>query len=88
MLPNRGFEAPKMDTDGLLADCGRRSWGGDSMKHSSRDIEVDVDNLLLPAPKRKGGNWSEFRVGNVFVEYPLVRLREGLINVFLRRSAP
>lgn len=54
------------------------------MKHSPSDIEVEVDNLLLPAPKRNGGS-SGCRVeGNVFVEYPLVRLREGLINVLLR----
>jgi len=33
-----------------------RSLGGDSMKHSPKDIDVEVDNLLLPAPKRKGGN--------------------------------
>lgn len=45
-----------IETDGLLADCGLRSCGGDSMKHSPRDIEVVVDNLLLPAPKRKGGS--------------------------------
>lgn len=57
-----------IETEGLLADCGLRSCGGDSMKHSPRDIEVVVDNLLLPAPKRKGGNWlSGFR-GKVFVE--------------------
>jgi hypothetical protein len=45
-----------IETDGLLADCGRRSWGGDSMKHSPKDIEVEFDSLLLPAPNRKGGN--------------------------------
>jgi hypothetical protein len=45
-----------IDAEGLLAVCGRRSWGGDSMKHSPRDIEVDVESLLLPAPKRKGGS--------------------------------
>lgn len=50
-------------------DAGRRSRGGDSMKHSSKDIDVDVDNLLLPAPKRKGGNWlSTFCRGRVLVE--------------------
>jgi hypothetical protein len=41
---------PIMDADGLLADCGRLSGGGDSMKHSPRDMEVEVDSLLLPAP--------------------------------------
>lgn len=58
MLPKglAGRGGPMIDTDGLLADCGRRSWGGDSMKHSPKDIDVVVDNLLLPAPKRKGGN--------------------------------
>lgn len=53
-LLSRG--GPIIETEGLFADCGRRSWGGDSMKHSPSDIDVDVDNLLLPAPKRKGGN--------------------------------
>ena len=46
------------DADGLLADCGLRSWTGDSKKHSSRDMDVEVDSLLLPAPKRKGGHES------------------------------
>lgn len=71
MLPNgllsRG--GPMREAEGLLADCGRRSCGGDSMKHSSRVIEVEVDSLLLPAPNRKGGSWlSGLRAGNVFVE--------------------
>jgi hypothetical protein len=63
-------EAPKIDTEGLLADCGRRSWGGDSMKHSPSDIDVELDSLLLPAPKRKGGNcvcWGSAAVENAFV---------------------
>lgn len=54
------------------------------MKHSPSDIEVVVDNLLLPAPKRNGGK-SECRDGNVLVENPLARLREGLINELLLR---
>lgn len=49
-------DAPIMDIEGLFADCGRRSLGGDSMKHSPRVIEVEVDSLLLPAPKRNGGS--------------------------------
>ncbi len=75
-----------IEADGLLADCGLRSWGGDSMKHSPRDIEVEVDNLLLPAPKRKGGNWlSGFRGGILLVEKPLVLVREGRTRIdFLR----
>lgn len=48
--------APMVGIEGLFADCGRRSLGGDSMKHSSRVIEVEFDSLLLPAPKRNGGN--------------------------------
>jgi len=58
MLPKGllGRGGPMIEADGLLADCGLRSWTGDSIKHSSRDIEVEVDSLLLPAPKRKGGN--------------------------------
>lgn len=51
-----GLGGPMMEADGLFADLGRRSCGGDSMKHSPRDIDVVVDNLLLPAPKRKAGN--------------------------------
>ena len=40
------------------------------MKHSPRDIDVEVDSLLLPAPKRKGGNWHSglFLEEIVFVE--------------------
>lgn len=70
---------PIIEVDGLLADCGRRSCGGESMKHSSKDIDVDVESLLLPAPKRKGGNWLSglLRCGIEFVEYPFVRAREG-----------
>jgi hypothetical protein len=58
ILPNGllDLDGPVIDTDGLFADCGLRSCGGDSTKHSSRDIDVVFDNLLLPAPKRKGGN--------------------------------
>jgi hypothetical protein len=58
ILPNlgRGGGGIIIDCEGLLADCGRRSLGGDSTKHSLRDVEVDVESLLLPAPKRKGGS--------------------------------
>jgi hypothetical protein len=61
MVLNRSFGrgTPKPDVEGLFADCGLRSCGGDSLKHSSRDmelIEVELDNLLAPAPKRKEGN--------------------------------
>jgi hypothetical protein len=87
MLPNGlvALGGPMIDTDGLLADCGRRSCGGDSIKHSPSDIDVDVDNLLLPAPKRKGGNWSGPRVGKELVEKPFVLVRDGRSNIdFLR----
>ena len=51
------------------------------MKHCSKDNEVEdveVDNLLLPAPNLNGGNWdSKFRVGSVFVEYPFALDSEG-----------
>jgi hypothetical protein len=47
---------PMIETEGLFADCGLRSCGGDSAKHSPKDIDVEVDSLLLPAPKRNGGN--------------------------------
>jgi len=58
ILPNGlfGLDEPMIDGEGLFADCGLRSCGGDSMKHSPNVIEVAVDNLLLPAPKRKGGS--------------------------------
>lgn len=36
------------------------------MKHSPRDIEVDVDSLLLPAPNRNGGSSGFF--GRLLVE--------------------
>jgi hypothetical protein len=76
---------PMIDADGLLADCGRRSCGGDSIKHSPSDIDVDVDNLLLPAPKRKGGNCSGLRDGKEPVEKPFALVRDGRSNIdFLR----
>jgi hypothetical protein len=83
MLPNgllsRGG-AKRDGTDGLFADLGRRSCIGDPMKHSSRDIDV-VDNLLLPAPKRKGGNvLSALRGARLPVECPLVRMSDGLVK--------
>jgi hypothetical protein len=87
MLPNGRVPlgGPIIDTDGLLADCGRRSCGGDSIKHSPSDIDVDVDNLLLPAPKRKAGNCSGPRVGKEVVENPFVLVRDGRSNIdFLR----
>jgi hypothetical protein len=75
-----------IDADGLFADCGLRSWTGDSLKHSSRDIEVDVDNLLLPAPKRKGGNaLSALRVCKLLVVNPFVLAREGRTKIDFRR---
>lgn len=52
-LPAR--DTPMIHTEGLFADCGRRSFGGDSINSSSMVIEVD-DSLLLPAPKRNAGN--------------------------------
>lgn len=65
-----GREPPRFGAEGLLADCGRRSWGGDSMKHSSRGIEVEVESLLHPAPNLNGGNWLSVlvRVGIQLVE--------------------
>lgn len=54
--------------DGLQADCGRRSGGGDSIKHSSSDMDVLVDSLLLPAPNLNGGNWLSAVRGNMPVE--------------------
>lgn len=57
------------------------------MKHSPSDIDVEVDNLLLPAPKRKGGNWHSGLFLDVieFVECPFVRGREGRTKIdFLR----
>lgn len=70
MLPKLCFDrgGPMIDTDGLLADCGRLSGGGDSIKHSPRVIDVDVDSLLAPAPKRKGGNWLSGLRGSELVE--------------------
>lgn len=44
-----------MAESGLFADCGLRSLGEESEKHSSKDIDVDVESLLLTAPKRNGG---------------------------------
>jgi hypothetical protein len=49
---------PITEIAGLSTDDALFSCGGDSMKHSPRDMDVDVDNLLLPAPKRKGGSWA------------------------------
>jgi hypothetical protein len=56
------------------------------MKHSPRDIDAESDSLLLPAPKRKGGNWlSGLRVGIEFVEWPFVRINEGRSKTDFRR---
>lgn len=77
--------APRMDGDGLSADDGRSFCGGESMKHSPIDIEVVVDNLLLPAPRRKGGRWVSPVRGIELVEYPLVRFKEGRRRMDLRR---
>lgn len=69
-----------MAAEGLTADFGRRSCGGDSRKHSPRVIEVEVDNIdgFGPAPKRKAGGWCMSCLGRVLVEYPFWRLRDGL----------
>jgi hypothetical protein len=88
MLPKGllGRGGPMIDADGLFADCGLRSCTGDSIKHSSRDMEVEVDSLLLPAPKRKGGNaLSALRVTKLPVVKPFVLAREGRTKIdFLR----
>ena len=87
MLPKGllGRGAPMIEADGLFADCGLRSWTGDSPKHSSRDIDV-VDSLLLPAPKRKGGKaLSALRVYRLPVVNPFVRVSEGRTKVDFRR---
>lgn len=83
-LPNRG--GPISDeAEGLLADWGRRSWIGESPKHSSSDIDV-VDSLLSPAPNRNGGSWLSALRGPMFpVEYPLVRASIGRIKLDFRR---
>ena len=76
------------DADGLLADCGLRSWTGDSKKHSSRDMDVEVDSLLLPAPKRKGGHCESALQGpwcRLLIDNPLVRARDGRSKIDLRR---
>ena len=54
-LANDGLRrgGPIIEDDGLLADFGRRSCGGESSKHSPNDIDVVVDSLLLPAPIRR-----------------------------------
>jgi hypothetical protein len=47
---------------------------------------VEVDNLLLPAPKRKGGNaLSALRVYMLLVAKPFVRVREGRPKIDFRR---
>lgn len=57
-----------MPDSGLLADCGLRSLGEESEKHSSREIDVEFDNLLLTGPKRKGGTSGLLREGIELVE--------------------
>jgi hypothetical protein len=65
-----------------------RSCGGDSVKHSPRDIDIDEDKLLLAVPNLNVGSW--FSGGFVFIdmefaERPLLRTRDGLRNEgFLR----
>lgn len=68
-----------IEMDGFLAACDLFSWGGDSIKHSPSDMEVDVDNLLLPAPKRKGGSWVSGldRCGTELAECPFALANVG-----------
>jgi hypothetical protein len=68
---------------GLLETAILFSWGGDSMKHSPSDMEVDVDSLLLPAPKRKGGSCisGRDRCGTAPVECPFVLASPGRSNI-------
>lgn len=59
---------PSAADNGLLADFGLRSFGGDeSEKHSSKDAEVVVESLLLTGPNRNGGT-SGLRDGTELVE--------------------
>ena len=70
---------PMIEIVGLSTDDALFSCGGDSIKHSPSDIDVEVDNLLLPAPKRKGGSWISGlgRCGMEPAEYALVLLIAG-----------
>lgn len=48
---------------------------------------MEVDSLLLPAPKRKGGSWLSLE-GMELVENPLARVRDGRSRMdFLRLVA-
>jgi hypothetical protein len=46
-----GFEAPTKGFENSL-----RSWGGDTVKHSSRDGEDVAENASTPAPNLKAGS--------------------------------
>ena len=54
-VSEEAIKARRSGGQGLLADCGRRSWGGESSKHSLSDMEEDGDDGLSP-PNRKGGS--------------------------------
>jgi hypothetical protein len=79
------------DAEGLLADCGLRSCTGDSPKHSSSDIDVDVHSLLDPIPNLKGGNWPSALQGpralepRLLVVNPFVRASDGRTKIDFRR---
>lgn len=65
---------------GLLAEAGLRSCGGDAdSKHSLRDKLELVWLKRGPAPKRNGGNSLSLcgRLGMAVVLKPFMRVREG-----------
>ena len=68
--------------EGLLKPVFR-SWGGDSVKHSPRDIDIDEDKLLLAVPNLNVGSWLSWAfvfIDTEFIENPLLRTRDGLRN--------
>lgn len=71
--------------DGEWAECGRLSLWGDAAKHSSGDIN-EGDGREAPLPNLKGGHSTRvaFSESDVVVN-PLVRDRDGLNKLGLRR---
>lgn len=66
-------------------NIGFRSWGGDSVKHSSR-VGVSTHDASPPtAPNVKAGSWLSLGFKMiVLVENPFVRDSDGRGNGFLR----